>query len=65
MANLIPNAVIRFSSPENQSKFTVTAKCGGENCNVIDSDELGVVVVKGGTENISHEYYGHNHLTVN
>jgi len=68
LANLMPKsepADLTFSFPENQSLFTVTAEYGGEARDILANDEMEAIMVKSGTESVTHEYEsGRNRLTV-
>ena len=67
LANLVPKSEpvdINLSFPENHSMFTVTISYGGEDHNILDSSEPEALIIKGGAENVSHEYDKRNKLTI-
>ena len=65
LAPLLPKespANICFSFPENQKEFSVVAEYGGDKINILDSSELGALLIKGATESINHDYHEKNTL---
>ena len=74
LANIMPKSEpseISLSFPENQSLFTVTARYGGENLNILDDkdnkdkrDKMEAAIIKGGADSVTHMNDGQNYLTV-
>jgi polar amino acid transport system ATP-binding protein len=65
--SLIPKAQgaeVMFSFPDNRNSFEATFIYGGENCNVLDGEDLSADIVRNIAEDVTHEYFQFNVLKI-